>query len=69
MYDVPLMVVCYVRAVQLSSCELYQLIGTSGVMVARGLLNNPALFAGHDVTPVQCVRDWVSQRGFVGAYL
>lgn len=30
-----------------------------GVMSARALLQNPALFAGYDVTPVNCIRDWV----------
>ena len=28
-------------------------------MVARGLLQNPAMFAGFKHTPVQCVKDWV----------
>jgi tRNA-dihydrouridine synthase 4 len=31
-----------------------------GVMCARGLLENPALFANYDITPVQCVKDWVN---------
>ena len=30
-----------------------------GVMCARGLLENPALFAGHSTTPIQCIRDWL----------
>ena len=28
-------------------------------MCARGILQNPAMFAGHDNTPLQCVQDWV----------
>uniref|UniRef100_F1L9M5 tRNA-dihydrouridine synthase n=1 Tax=Ascaris suum TaxID=6253 RepID=F1L9M5_ASCSU len=32
---------------------------TDGVMAANGLLDNPAMFAGHDSTPVQCVLDWL----------
>ena len=45
---------------------------TAGVMAARGILNNPAMFAGYQSTPLQCVTDWVSQRdhwsvsGFLG---
>lgn len=41
------------------------LIGTSsnsvilGVMAARGLLANPALFLGYSITPPLCVLDWI----------
>ena len=35
---------------------------TTGVMAARGILNNPAMFAGYQSTPLQCVTDWVSHR-------
>jgi tRNA-dihydrouridine synthase 4 len=30
----------------------------SGVMTARGILENPALYAGFASTPVECVRRW-----------
>lgn len=30
-----------------------------GVMVARGILSNPAMFEGHHTTPQQCINDWV----------
>ncbi len=30
-----------------------------GVMCARGLLENPALFAGYSTTPIQCIKDWI----------
>jgi len=33
--------------------------GVDGVMAARGLLANPALFAGFEQTPSECVRDFV----------
>lgn len=31
-----------------------------GIMAARGLLQNPALFAGYEKTPVSCIQDWVT---------
>lgn len=31
-----------------------------GVMAARGILTNPALFAGYPITPLACVQDWVT---------
>ncbi|XP_011059386.1 PREDICTED: tRNA-dihydrouridine(20a/20b) synthase [NAD(P)+]-like [Acromyrmex echinatior] len=30
-----------------------------GVMSARGILTNPALFSGYPVTPLVCVQDWL----------
>ena len=38
-------------------------IGTwnfAGVMSARGMLSNPALFAGFNKTPLSCVQDWIN---------
>jgi hypothetical protein len=29
-------------------------------MAARGILTNPALFAGYPITPLDCVKDWVT---------
>ena len=34
--------------------------GVDGVMSARGILDNPALYAGYSHTPLECVRDWVA---------
>ncbi|XP_066962681.1 tRNA-dihydrouridine(20a/20b) synthase [NAD(P)+]-like isoform X5 [Macrobrachium rosenbergii] len=34
--------------------------GVNGVMSARGILENPAMYAGYDSTPIECVKDWVS---------
>jgi len=33
--------------------------GASGVMVARGLLANPAMMAGYEETPAECIARWV----------
>ncbi|GAU94098.1 hypothetical protein RvY_05930 [Ramazzottius varieornatus] len=33
--------------------------GVDGVMAANALLMNPALFAGHEITPLECVADWL----------
>lgn len=38
---------------------MHRLTGVDGVMAARGLLANPAMFAGYEDTPLQCVWDWV----------
>lgn len=40
------------------TCTWYLWI-SAGVMAARGLLANPAMFAGYEETPLQCVWDWV----------
>jgi len=33
--------------------------GAAGVMAARGVLENPAMFAGFQETPKECVQDWI----------
>ncbi|TRY73474.1 hypothetical protein TCAL_05838, partial [Tigriopus californicus] len=33
--------------------------GINGVMTARGILENPAMFHGHLETPAECVQDWI----------
>ncbi|KAJ9586026.1 hypothetical protein L9F63_020323 [Diploptera punctata] len=34
--------------------------GCDGVMAARGILSNPAMFAGYATTPFTCVEDWIA---------
>uniref|UniRef100_A0A5S6QMT6 GpcrRhopsn4 domain-containing protein n=1 Tax=Trichuris muris TaxID=70415 RepID=A0A5S6QMT6_TRIMR len=36
-----------------------QQTGVQGVMVARALLQNPSLFSGKNVTPMNCIQRWV----------
>lgn len=31
-----------------------------GLMSARGLLENPALFQGHNITPAETISDWIT---------
>lgn len=40
--------------------------GVNGVMAARGILENPAMYAGYESTPIQCISDWVRLALTVG---
>ncbi|RKP10304.1 hypothetical protein THASP1DRAFT_13016 [Thamnocephalis sphaerospora] len=39
--------------------RMYAATNVDGIMSARGLLQNPALFAGHEHTPWECVQKYV----------
>ncbi|KAF9982560.1 tRNA-dihydrouridine(20a/20b) synthase [NAD(P)+]-like protein [Mortierella antarctica] len=39
--------------------RIVEATGVDGTMSARGILENPALFAGHTVTPWECIEDYV----------
>lgn len=56
--DVPLVANGDIKSLD-DVAQVREKTGVQGVMAARGLLENPAMYAGHPVTPDQCVRDWL----------
>ena len=46
--------------------EVQRLTKVNGVMSARGLLQNPALYSGYEVTPLECVLDWIRLYTTIG---
>lgn len=64
---------CTPEQVRLSTCDrcindcipfefvnfLFVWVCSLGVMAARGLLANPAMFTGYEDTPLECIWDWV----------
>ncbi|XP_077496662.1 dihydrouridine synthase 4 [Amblyomma americanum] len=43
--------------------------GVNGVMAARGMLDNPAMFSGFKHTPAECVEDWLQLSALLGCPL
>lgn len=39
--------------------KITSLTQADGVMAARGILENPSLFAGHDITTIECLRHFM----------
>ena len=39
---------------------LHYKISLSGVMTARGILSNPAMFSGYEYTPLECLKKWIN---------
>ena len=42
--------------------------GVDGVMAARGMLQNPTMYAGYDCTQVHCVQDWMSEVDYMSVW-
>lgn len=40
--------------------SIYQRTNCDGMMAARGILSNPAMFAGYSETPLSCVQQWLN---------
>ncbi|CAN8002055.1 unnamed protein product [Ixodes hexagonus] len=49
--------------------RIYRATGANGVMAARGLLENPAMYQGFEQTPASCVRDWLHLSAQLGCPL
>lgn len=49
--------------------DICQATGVNGVMAARGMLDNPAMFSGFKHTPAQCVEDWLQLSAELGCPL
>lgn len=46
--------------------ELYEKINCDGIMAARGILSNPAMFCGAELTPIDCIQTWINLMAMAG---
>ncbi|XP_055643839.1 tRNA-dihydrouridine(20a/20b) synthase [NAD(P)+]-like isoform X2 [Toxorhynchites rutilus septentrionalis] len=46
---------------------MHEVTKCDGVMTARGILSNPALFAGYKQTPLECIQKWLNITAEAGA--
>ncbi|XP_047740113.1 tRNA-dihydrouridine(20a/20b) synthase [NAD(P)+]-like isoform X2 [Hyalella azteca] len=65
--DVPVVANGDIRSLE-DAHRVQRITGVRGVMAARGLLANPAMFAGEDYTPLSCVEDWIKISLETGAH-
>uniref|UniRef100_A0A1I8BDF7 Dus domain-containing protein n=1 Tax=Meloidogyne hapla TaxID=6305 RepID=A0A1I8BDF7_MELHA len=47
---------------RLEALKISKLTKADGIMVANGLLDNPAMFAGYLKTPKECILDWLEME-------
>ncbi|XP_047345415.1 tRNA-dihydrouridine(20a/20b) synthase [NAD(P)+]-like isoform X2 [Vespa velutina] len=48
--------------------KLYEATNCQGIMSARGILTNPALFSGYTTTPLSCIQDWIDITARIDAH-